>query len=104
MKKVLAFLTVTLFALSVFAPFAAADNKTYLTDTRAKAVRGIENGLFGLGGELHNHIQARSEKGPVEAWTLGFFDGLHRGIVRTLVGAYEMATPFYHDEPYLERL
>ena len=104
MKQCLAVMTLMMLVLGFLTPLASADTGAFLSSTRDKAVRGVENGLFGLGGELYHHIDARSEKGVAEAWTLGLWDGLNRGLVRTLVGAYELATPFYHDEPVLSDL
>jgi putative exosortase-associated protein (TIGR04073 family) len=87
------------------APYACAETRSeFLNASRDKAARGAENAVFGVMGEVSHHIKTRSEKGVVEGWTLGLFDGAYHGIVRTLVGVYELATPYYHDEPYLPTL
>lgn len=103
MRRGLVMLAVSVFVLGIAMPTAGAEG-TWLGDTKDKAIRGIENGLFGMGGEIYHHVTTRSEKGALEDWTLGFWNGIHRGLVRTLVGAYELATPFYHDQPVLSDL
>ncbi len=104
MRRSLAILTMTLFVLGFALPAAWADAEAWFTSTKDKTIRGIENGLFGLSGELVHGIDVRSDKGVWERSTAGVVEGLHRGVLRTLVGAYEMATPFYHDEPVLSDL
>ena len=105
MNRTLALATLAFFVLGFAIPTVWADEgSSWLMVTKDKAVRGIENGFFGMGGELYHHIDVRSEEGALKGWTLGFWDGLHRGLVRTLVGAYEIATPFYHDKPVLSDL
>ncbi|MBI4115405.1 MAG: hypothetical protein HY447_02395 [Candidatus Omnitrophica bacterium] len=105
MKKSMTILVLTFFVLGFAIPTVwAVDTGAWITATKDKTIRGIEDGLFGMGGELYHHIDTRSEESFLEGWTLGLFDGLHQGLKRTLVGAYELATPFYHDEPVLEDL
>lgn len=104
MKRSVALASLVFFALGFLIPAATADTGGWLDATKTKTLRGIENGLFGMGGEIYHGIDARSEKAVLEGWTLGLWDGLHKGLVRTLVGAYELATPFYHDAPVLEDL
>ena len=104
MKRGAAVVALAFFVLGFAVPTVWGDTGTWMVSTKDKVVRGIENGIFGMGGELYHHISTRSEKGVLQGWTLGLFDGLNRGIVRTLVGSYEIATPFYHDQPVLSDL
>lgn len=104
MKRNLSVLTLTLFVLGFAIPNALGDAGMWLDSTKDKTIRGVENGAFGMVGEVYHHIDTRADKGAWEAWGLGTIHGLHRGLVRTLVGAYELATPFYHDEPVLSEL
>lgn len=104
MTRKLAILTLALLLSALAPPIGWADTGSWLNSSVNKEVRGIENGLFGMGGEIYHHVSARSEKGPLEAWTIGLMDGVARGTVRTLVGVYEIATPFYHDEAVLPDL
>lgn len=104
MVRKIAVLALSFFVLGFVVPAAWADSNAWLTRTKDKGVRGIEDGLFGMGGELYHHISTRSEKNTAKGWTLGFWDGLNKGLERTLVGAYELTTPFYHDKPILSDL
>ncbi len=104
MSRKLTVLTLALLVTAFGVPVGLADTGAWLDSSVDKEMRGIENGLFGMGGEIYHHVSVRGEKGPVEAWTLGLVDGISRGTVRTLVGAYEIVTPFYHDEPVLADL
>ena len=104
MKRGMAALALAFFVLGFAIPTVFADTSAFLHSSKDKEMRGIENGLFGMGGELYHHLSARGEKNALKGMSLGLWGGLHEGLVRTLVGAYEMATPFYHDKPLLSNL
>jgi hypothetical protein len=104
MSRKLAVLVLALLVVTFGLPLALADTGAWLDSSVDKEMRGLENGLFGMGGEIYHHVSVRGEKGPVEAWTMGLLDGIARGTVRTLVGVYEIATPWHHDEPVLSDL
>lgn len=101
MRKTVGLLALAFFVLGFAVPSVLADSETWAGATKDKWIRGIENGVFGLPAELYHHIDTQSDEGIIEGWTVGLVHGLHRGTVRTLVGAYELATPFFHDEPVL---
>ena len=103
MNRMLTSLALVVFVAG-FAISASANTQSWIAATKDKTVRGIENGLFGMGGELYHNIEVRGKKGALPGWTLGVWDGIHHGLVRTLVGTYELATPFYHDQPILSDL
>ena len=105
MNRTVAIVTLAFFVLGFGIPTVWADKGgNWFLSTKDKEIRGIENGLFGMGGELYHNIDVRSQKGAFQGWTSGVWDGLHHGLVRTLVGAYEIATPFYHDKAVLTDL
>lgn len=107
MKGTLGLLTLAFFVLGFTIPVIWADteaetgSETWGGATKDKFIRGVENGLFGMGAELYHHIDTQSDEGVVKGWTVGLVEGAHRGLLRTVVGAYELVTPFYHDEAVL---
>lgn len=101
MKRAMTLVILSIFALTWGIPTASANSKAWLTATKDKEVRGIENGLFGMGGELYHSIHTRSQKSVLDGWTKGLGEGAFLGLKRTLVGVYEIVTPFYHDQPIL---
>ena len=103
MNRLVAVATILTLILGFAVP-VWANTHSWAVATKDKAVRGIEDGLFGMGGELYHGVDTLSKKSVAERWTLGVWDGFHRGLIRTLVGAYELATPFYHDKPVLSDL
>ncbi|MBM3880757.1 MAG: exosortase system-associated protein, TIGR04073 family [Verrucomicrobia bacterium] len=70
-----------------------------------KLGRGITNLTeFGRGGELRRSVeQTALWDGPSAAYTTGVIHGINRSLVRTVVGAFEIATfPFPSYDPYLK--
>lgn len=58
-----------------------------------KAVRGGQNLAFGLLTEVPRAIYYEGrEEGPVRGAAIGLFKGIGLGILRTLVGGYELLT------------
>ena len=103
MTRTVAFLAAVAFVFTFAVP-AFADTNSWVVATKDKTARGIENGLFGLSGQLYHGVNVRGKKGILPGMTAGLWDGIHLGVLRTLVGAYEIATPFYHDKPLLTDL
>ena len=102
MRRAIACLVLAFFVLGFALP-AWADSGAWFGQTKDKMVRGLENGLFGMGTEIYNHVHGEAG-GFFKAATVGLYGGLNRGIIRTLVGTYEVATPFYHDQALLPDL
>ena len=69
-----------------------------------KLGRGLNNiAEFARGGEIRRSIeQTMLWENPDTAFTTGFIRGFNRSVVRTAIGAFEVATfPFPGYEPYL---
>lgn len=93
----------TLLALTLAAPGASAWAADSTMDrVGRKAVRGLDNTLFGLIADWPKTVYYQSqEHGLAYGLTVGAVQGVTVGLARTGVGAYELATsPFPYPSDY----
>ncbi len=95
-------LTLLLTATLVGAGATAHAQETVGHRIAQKAVRGLDNTLFGLVADWPKTIYYESvDNGVAYGAAVGFVEGLAVGLVRTGVGLYELATsPFPYPDNY----
>lgn len=86
------------------APSAASASESYWEKASLKLGRGLENLLVGWMELFHEPVKTYRDKGLAQASTVGVGRGIILALKRIGVGAYEVVTSPYPQEPLIESM